>query len=65
MVQEIGVDRIMFSVDWPLVENGLGTAWAKPLNFSCEDCKKTLSGNVQKLNKGLGDPRAVILLSFF
>ena len=55
----------MFSVDWPLVENGLGTAWAKPLNFSCEDCKKTLSGNVQKLNKGLGDPRAVILLSFF
>lgn len=50
-VQEMGVDRIMFSVDYPFVENRPGAEWAEQLNFSREDRVKILSGNARRLLK--------------
>jgi 2,3-dihydroxybenzoate decarboxylase len=47
----MGIDRIMFSVDYPFVENKPGVEWAEQLNFSREDRQKILSGNVRKLLK--------------
>ena len=50
-VQEMGMDRIMFSVDYPFVENQPAKDWAEQLNFCLEDRKKMLNGNVRKLLK--------------
>jgi len=50
-VQEIGVDRILFSVDYPFVENAPGTEWAQRIPLCAEDKAKILSGNVKRLLK--------------
>ena len=48
-VMEMGVDRILFSVDYPFVENGKGTRWMEMLPLCREDREKILSGNVKRL----------------
>ena len=48
-VQEMGIDRVMFSVDYPFVENQLGANWAEQLSFSQEDREKILNGNARRL----------------
>jgi len=48
---ELGVDRILFSVDWPFVPNAPGTAWMEQLQLSAEDKAKILSGNAKRLLK--------------
>lgn len=48
-IQELGVDRILFAVDFPYVENKPGTEWMERLMLSREDKAKILSGNVTKL----------------
>lgn len=48
---ELGVDRILFSVDWPFVQNVPGTKWMHDLQLSAEDKRKILSGNAQRLLK--------------
>ena len=50
-VQEMGVDRIMFSIDYPFVENRPGTDWAEQISLCREDREKILNGNVRKLLK--------------
>lgn len=50
-VQELGVDRIMFSIDYPFVENAPGVDWAEQISLCREDRIKILSGNVRKLLK--------------
>ncbi len=50
-VMEIGVDRIIFSVDWPFVENHSGINWMETIPFCKEDKEKILNGNVKKLLK--------------
>ena len=50
-VMEIGVDRIIFSVDWPFVENHSGISWMETIPFCKEDKEKILNGNVKKLLK--------------
>src|SRR5215467_6856210 len=50
-VQEMGVDRILFSVDYPFVENAPGTEWTKTLPLCAEDKEKLLSGNARRLLK--------------
>ncbi len=50
-VQEMGVDRILFAVDWPYVENGPGTAWMERLPLCAEDREKILNGNAKRLLK--------------
>ena len=48
---ELGVDRILFSVDWPFVQNPPGTQWMNDLQLSAEDKAKILGGNARRLLK--------------
>ncbi len=50
-VMEMGVDRIMFSVDYPFVENRPGVDWMDTVPLATEDREKILNGNVRKLLK--------------
>jgi len=50
-VMEMGVDRILFSVDYPFVPNPPGTKWMADLPLSLEDRTKILSGNTRRLLK--------------
>ncbi len=47
---EMGVDRILFSVDWPFVaDSSAGTRWMKDVPLCAEDKARILSGNAQRL----------------
>jgi 2,3-dihydroxybenzoate decarboxylase len=48
---EMGVDHILYSVDWPFVPNMPGTKWVQELQLSSEDKEKILSGNARRLLK--------------
>jgi len=50
-VQELGVDRIMFSVDYPFVANKPGTDWLPTIPLCAEDKAKIASGNAVRLLK--------------
>ncbi len=50
-MMELGIDRILYSVDWPFVMNPPGTKWMEDLQLSNEDKGKLLSGNAQRLLK--------------
>jgi predicted TIM-barrel fold metal-dependent hydrolase len=46
---EIGVDRILFAVDWPFIDNKLATQWIASAPLCEEDRAKILSGNAKRL----------------
>jgi predicted TIM-barrel fold metal-dependent hydrolase len=48
---ELGIDRIMFSVDYPFVANRDGMDWVKTLQISSNDMCKLLGGNAKRLLK--------------
>jgi 2,3-dihydroxybenzoate decarboxylase len=48
-VMEMGVDHILFAVDWPFVMNPPATAWMETVPLSDEDKAKILSGNAKRL----------------
>jgi len=48
-MMEMGVERILFSVDYPFVPNPPGTKWMEDLPLSLEDRTKILSGNCKRL----------------
>ncbi len=50
-ILEMGADRVLFSVDWPFVENEPGTRWMETVPLSEDDRRKVLSGNAQRLLK--------------
>lgn len=50
-MMEMGVDRVLFSVDYPWKDNGDGVRWIEDAPFSKEDKEKILSGNAQRLLK--------------
>lgn len=50
-ILEMGVDHIMFSVDWPYVENGPGMKWMETVPLGAEDKAKIYGGNAAKLLK--------------
>jgi 2,3-dihydroxybenzoate decarboxylase len=50
-VQELGIDRIMFSVDYPFVENRPGMEWLPHIPLCAEDQAKIMSGNAKRLLK--------------
>ena len=50
-VMEMGIDRIMFSVDYPFVENTLATGWIDKIPLCREEREKLLNGNAKKLLK--------------
>ena len=47
----MGIDRILFSVDWPCVDNQPGMNWMSSLPLSDEDKKKMFNGNAKRLLK--------------
>jgi predicted TIM-barrel fold metal-dependent hydrolase len=50
-ITELGIDRVMFSVDYPFVENKPGTDWINALSLNAVDKEKILSGNAKRLLK--------------
>jgi 2,3-dihydroxybenzoate decarboxylase len=50
-VQELGVDHILFSVDWPFAPNKPATDWLHRIPFSAEDRAKIANGNARRLLK--------------
>jgi 2,3-dihydroxybenzoate decarboxylase len=48
-VLEMGVDRVLFSVDWPFVENLPGMRWMDAVPLSQEDKEKMFNGNARRL----------------
>ena len=50
-VMEMGVDRILFSVDYPFVPNPPGVKWMDTVPLSNEDRAKILNGNATRLLK--------------
>ncbi len=50
-MMEMGMDHIMFAIDWPFVPNKPGMDWLQTLQISNEDMTKMLSGNSKRLLK--------------
>ncbi len=49
MLQVVGTDRILFSVDYPFSPNTAGRKFLDSLAFSSEDLEKIAHGNAEKL----------------
>ena len=50
-VLEMGVDRILFSIDYPFVLNPPGMKWMQDVPLGAEDRAKILGGNARRLLK--------------
>jgi predicted TIM-barrel fold metal-dependent hydrolase len=50
-LQEMGADRILFSIDWPFVPNAPGVEWFERVHLNAEDKAKILNGNAKRLLK--------------
>lgn len=50
-IAEVGVDRILFAVDWPFASNKAATDWLKQTNLSETDKIKILGENARRLLK--------------
>lgn len=50
-IAEMGVDRILFAVDWPFASNKAGTDWLMRTPLSDAEKTRILSGNARKLLK--------------
>lgn len=48
-VAEMGIDRVLFSVDWPFVANPPAVRWIEEVPYSDDDKVKILSGNCKRL----------------
>jgi len=48
---ELGIDRILFSVDWPYADNLPGMRWMETVPLSATDKDKMFNGNARKLLK--------------
>lgn len=48
-VMEMGIDRILFAVDWPFVANPPATRWMEGVPLCDEDKVKILSGNAKRI----------------
>jgi 2,3-dihydroxybenzoate decarboxylase len=47
----MGIDRVLFSVDWPFVENLPGMRWMDAVPLSEEDKQKMFNANARRLLK--------------
>ena len=48
-MQVMGVDHILFSIDWPFVQNEPAMEWMEGLSLSKEDKEKIYGGNAKRL----------------
>jgi predicted TIM-barrel fold metal-dependent hydrolase len=48
-MMEMGIDRILFSIDWPFVPNKPGVQWLNDVPLCDEDKLKLASGNARRL----------------
>ena len=48
-IQEMGVDRILFAIDYPFVPNEPGPKWMEKLMLNTEDKAKILHGNAERI----------------
>jgi predicted TIM-barrel fold metal-dependent hydrolase len=48
-IREIGIGRVMFSVDWPFASNKAGVDWLKSNYLNAADREKIASGNAKRL----------------
>lgn len=48
-IMELGIDRVLFSVDWPYIENDKGVEWMARVPLSQDDKDKILFGNAKQL----------------
>jgi len=48
-MMEMGVDRILFSVDWPFASNKAGSEWLRNAPISWDDKSKIFGGNARRL----------------
>jgi predicted TIM-barrel fold metal-dependent hydrolase len=48
-ILELGVDRILFAVDWPFVTNPPAIEWIARVPLATEDVEKILYGNAKRL----------------
>ena len=45
----MGVDRLLFAIDYPFVENEPGPKWMEGLMLNADDKAKILHGNAERL----------------
>jgi len=50
-ITEMGIDRIMFSVDWPFISNKMGTDWLNASALNAVDKVKVFGGTAKALLK--------------
>jgi predicted TIM-barrel fold metal-dependent hydrolase len=50
-MMEMGIDRILFSVDYPFMDNPPGAKWIETLPVCAEDREKLLNSNARRLLK--------------
>jgi 2,3-dihydroxybenzoate decarboxylase len=50
-MMEMGIDRILFSVDYPFMDNPPGAKWLETLPLCAEDKEKLLNGNAKRVLK--------------
>jgi len=50
-ITEMGIDRVLFSVDYPYVDSKAGTDWMKGVQMSAADKEKIYGGNARRLLK--------------
>lgn len=48
-IDEMGIDRVLFAVDWPFVDNKPGTDWLMAAPISEDDKARIAGGNAAKL----------------
>lgn len=48
-IEELGIDRVLFSVDYPFADSKIGTDWMKSYPLSPEDKGKVLHRNAERL----------------
>ena len=48
-IQEMGVDRILFAIDYPFIPNEPGPKWMEQIMLSIEDKAKILHGNAERI----------------
>ena len=48
-MMEMGIDHLLFAVDWPFVPNRAGTQWMAGVPLCDEDKIKMLGGNARRL----------------